>query len=325
MLKSQQVKDYALKCGADIVGITSMDRWEGAPTQCDARFIAPDAKSMIVMGFRIPRGTLRGIEEGTFFIPYASMGYAAINFILQPMVCWKVTAMLEDEGYESVPIPNNFGWNNTDFNGQIPDAISTTNLAKSVPVEPGKPAPDVFLHARFAAFMAGLGEIGWSKMFLSPRFGPRQRLAFIITDAPLEPDPIYEGPSLCDRCMMCARDCTGGAIPTDKSVKVNVAGHDLEWADINYDLCRPYFAGGSEEHNPFMVTEEDRKGFQLPSGRSNSFKIPATYSYGRALEGASGCIRACMIHLEEQGKLDNKFETPFRRRKPWRIPWPRQT
>ncbi len=72
-----------------------------------------------------------------------------------------------------------------------------------------------------------------------------------------------------------------------------------------------------------MVTEEERVGFQLPSGQSNSYKIGATYSYGRALEGASGCIRACMIHLEEQGKLDNKFETPFRRRKPWRIPWPR--
>ena len=29
------------------------------------------------------------------------------------------------------------------------------------------------------------------------------------------------------------------------------------------------------------------------------------------------------IILEEQGKLDNTFTQPFRRRKPWRIPWPR--
>jgi len=60
---------------------------------------------MIVMGFRIPRGTLRGIEEGTFYISYASMGYAGINHVLQPMVCWQVTAMLEDAGYEAMRIP----------------------------------------------------------------------------------------------------------------------------------------------------------------------------------------------------------------------------
>ena len=323
MLKSQDVKDFALKAGADIVGIASMDRWEGAPLQCDARQIAPDAKSMIVMGFRIPRGTLRGIEEGTFYVSYASMGYAAINHVLQPMVCWNVTAMLEDAGYESVPITNNFPWCNANGSGQDPSLNGMPNYNKSLPVEEGKAAPDVFVHMRLAAFMAGLGEIGWSKMFISPRFGPRQRLAAILTDAPLEPDPIYDGPTLCDRCMMCAQQCTGGAIPTDKSVKITVAGHDLEWGDINYLDCSRYFCGASEEHNPFMVTEADREGFQQPVSAAQRYKMGPTYDYGRAFEGASGCIRACMIHLEEQDKLDNKFQTPFRRRKAWRIPWPR--
>jgi hypothetical protein len=42
--------------------------------------------------------------------------------------------------------------------------------------------------------------------------------------------------------------------------------------------------------------------------------------YARALEGASGCIRACMIHLEKQGKLKNTFNHPFRTKRPWRIP-----
>ncbi len=324
MLKARDVKEYALAAGADIVGIASMDRWEGAPKQCDARYIAPDAKSMIVMGFRIPRGTLRGIEEGTFYISYASMGYAGINHVLQPMVCWRVTAMLEDAGYESVPIPNNFPWTNQNSGGQEPELTGKMNPARSLPVSPDKPAPDVFVHMRLSAFMAGLGEIGWSKMFMSPRFGPRQRLAAVITDAPLEPDPIYEGPKLCDRCMLCAEECTGNAIPTDKSVKVTVAGHELEWADINYVDCSRYFCGAAEEYNPFMVTEEDREGFQQPVSQGQRYKVGPTYDYGRALEGARGCIRACMIHLEEQGKLDNTFSQPFRRRKPWRLSWPRQ-
>ncbi len=62
--------------GADIVGIGSADRWEGAPIQMDPRQIMPELKSVVAMGFRIMRGTLRGIEEGTFFSnsPACTMG-----------------------------------------------------------------------------------------------------------------------------------------------------------------------------------------------------------------------------------------------------------
>jgi len=323
MLKSEDVKRYALEVGADLVGIASMDRWEGAPPHSDARFIAPDAKSMIVLGFRIPRGSLRGIEEGTFFVSYSSMGYAAINFVLQPMVLWKLTAMIEDAGYEAVPIPNNFPWSGVDMywaEGQ--------RTGFSTPVAPGRPAPDVFVPLRPAAVMAGLGEIGWSKLFMSPKFGPRQRLACILTDAPLEPDEMYSGPPLCDRCMLCVRDCTGDAISRTESVKLTVAGRDLEWGALDIHRCAQYFCGTHPEHNPFLTSEDDLRGF---SGETHAevhaaqkYKVGPTDLYGRALEGGRGCMRACMVHLEQQGKLSNTFDQPFRRRPQWRIPWPRE-
>ncbi|MBM4047859.1 MAG: hypothetical protein FJ279_22390 [Planctomycetes bacterium] len=318
MLTSKRVKDYARKAGADLVGIASMDRFEGAPKQMDPRYIMPDARAMIVMGFRIPRGCLRGIEEGTFYVSYCGMGYAGINHVLQPMVLWNITRMIEDEGYEALPIPNNFPWTNTDSSGQDPAKTGLPRLSFSRPVSPDKPAPDVFVHMRIAAVCAGLGEIGYSKMFLSPEFGPRQRLAAILTDAPLDPDPVFAG-TLCDRCMLCARDCTGQCIPRDKTVKVTVAGRPLEWGDIDYTVCSRYFCGASKEYNPFMITPEDEKGFTQPVGQSQRYKVGPTYDYGRALEGARGCIRACMIHLEEQGKLKNAFKQPFRRRKPWKL------
>ncbi len=319
MLKAEEVKECAKECGADLVGIASMDRFEGAPKQMDPRYIFPDAKAMIVMGFRIFRGCLRGIEEGTFFVAYAGMGYAGINWVYQPMVLWNLCKMIEDEGYEAVPIPNNFPWTNTNSSGQDPEATGRLNERWSRPVSPDRPAPDVFIHMRIAAFCAGLGEIGYSKMFLSPEFGPRQRLAAVITDAPLEPDPLYEGPQLCDRCMLCAEDCTGEAISTTETVKVTVAGRKLEWGKIDYEKCSRYFCGASKEHNPFMVTPEDEQGFTQPVGRSQRYKVGPVYVYGRALEGARGCIRACMVHLEEQGKIKNAFKHPFRRRKPWRL------
>ena len=319
MLTSAEVKQYAKACGADLVGIASMDRFEGAPKQMDPRYIFPDAKAMIVMGFRILRGTLRGIEEGTFYISYAGMGYAGINYVQQPMVLWNFCRMVEDEGYEAVPIPNNFMWTNTDSSGQDPEATGVMRESWSRPVSPDKPAPDVFIHMRIAAFAAGLGEIGYSKMFISPEFGPRQRLAAVLTDMPLEPDPLYSGPPLCDRCMSCAHQCTGGAISTERTTKVTVAGRELEWGEIDYDKCSRYFCGASKEHNPFMTSEADEEGFGQQVWKAQEYKVSPTYVYGRALEGASGCIRACMVHLEERGVLKNQFKSPFRKQKPWRL------
>jgi len=319
-MNAEQVKKFAKDCGADVVGITPMDRFEGAPKQMDPRYIFPDAKVMIVMGFRILRGALRGIEEGTFFGTYSSMGYAGINTILQPMVLWEFCRALEDRGYEAVPLPNHFSSTNIKMTGDEKETIGQARPEWSRPVSPDKPAPDVFFSMRIAAWCAGLGEIGWSKMFLTPEFGPRVRLAAVMTDMPLEADEIYNGPKLCDRCMLCARDCTVGAIPREASVKVTVAGRDLEWADIDYLKCSVGFCGASEEHNPFMVSDEDRKGFATPPyGKSQSYKVRPSHGYGRALEGARGCIRACMIHLDEQGKLTNTFAQPFRKRKPWRL------
>ena len=46
MLDSKAVKRIAREMGADLVGITPMDRFAGAPLQMDPRTIMPNAKSM---------------------------------------------------------------------------------------------------------------------------------------------------------------------------------------------------------------------------------------------------------------------------------------
>ncbi len=296
MNMAKDVKKFGKAKGADLVGIASMDRFEGAPRQMDPRHIFPDAKAMIVCALRIPRGTLLGIEEGTFFTSYSMMGYAGINFVSMPMVLWGITAHIEDQGYDAVPIANHFPWSgiSNDHGGE--------RTGWSRPVAPDKPAPDVFIPLRIAAFAAGLGQIGYSKVFLTPEFGPRQRFGVILTNAPLEPDPIFEG-ELCDRCMLCVKDCTGDAISATETEKITVAGQDVEWGKLDERRCRLAFSGGNPEANPFY---RDRTPENI-------------IWHGEAWEGARGCIRACMIHLEEKGVLKNKFERPFRTRKPWRL------
>lgn len=294
-MDSKELKDHAKKLGADLVGISPMSRFEGAPKQMDARYIFPEAKSMIVLGFRIARGTFRGIEEGTLFSNYPSMGYAALNQVYGPMVLWNLTRLLEDEGYETIPMLN------TNGGEAINPVTGKFRRGWSRPVRDGLPYPDVLVHYRLAAYNAGLGEIGWSKVFLTPEFGPRQRFVILLTDAELEPDPIYEG-KICDRCMLCVKNCHGNAISRTESVKVTVAGHQLEWGKLDQLACEKGIQGGANrELNPFEG------------------EYPRKYGYGRALEAACGCMRACMIHLEERKKIKNLFKNKFRSQEQWEI------
>lgn len=327
MLSAKVVKEFARKCGADIVGIGSMDRFDGAPKEMDPRYIFPDARSIIGFGFRIPRGCFRGIEEGTYFAAYPSMGYAHINLVFAPNVLRQVACMIEDEGYEAVPIQNMVICSSMDTLLGKPAKIS-------IPVSTDKPAPDVLLHFRIAAVICGMGEIGYSKLLITPEFGPRVRLAFILTDAPLEPDPIYEGLPLCDRCMLCVRECSGKAISSERTVKVKVAGKEFEWGELNEERCALAYTGGARETNPFYPPnleeieleeiERDSGGYSRPEFEVLR-KIPynaaclSIFHHFGAIEGARGCIRACMIHLESEGKLKNKFKKPFRSGSPWAI------
>ena len=326
MLKSEDVKKVARKCGADVVGIGSMDRFDGAPKQMDPRYIMPDAKAIIGLGFRIHRGLLRGIEEGTFFAAYTAMGYAQINDGYAPKVLREVGNFLEDNGYEAMLYQN-----------------TSVRLGPGAgrAVAPEKPMPDVFIHFRIAAFICGMGEIGYSKLFLTPEFGPRQRFAFILTDAPLEPDPIYEGPPICDRCMLCVKECPAGAISRNETVRVKIAGRTLEWGKLDVLKCTACYQAGTPEYSPFMpekVAKTLERIFKKGSSEQEGMmdytgdiwaylreEFPyihnawLSYHHPANICGGRGCIRACMMHLEKEGRIKNLFHSPFRKRKPWKL------
>ncbi len=64
---------------------------------------------------------------------------------------------------------------------------------------------------------AGLGEIGRMGLLMTPRLGPRVRIAVVTTDAPLIPsEPTFDPTVLqfCTICETCARVCPTQAIPT---------------------------------------------------------------------------------------------------------------
>lgn len=312
MLTAEEVKKRAKSFGADLVGIAPIERFEGAPLQMDPKQIMPEARSVIVMAFRVMRGSLRGIEEGTFFSNYSSMGYGGITYLYMPLTVINLSRFIEDHGYEAIPIGHQSDWRAIDNVGNLKRNFSR-------PVAPGRAHPDVMIHLRIAAYLAGLGEIGYSKVFLTPQFGPRQRLGVVLTEAELEPDPIYQGPQLCNRCMACVRECPGSAISATKTVKVELAGNMVEWGELDCAACDLAFRGGMKGDGRYIETWKEGT---IPSPISPFYKKPNNlYNIGQAVCGGRGCVRACMISLEKRGVLENKFKMPFRRRKPWLVDW----
>ena len=185
MLTSEMVKEAALSAGADLVGIGDMARFEGVPAEMDPRAIFPEARTVIGMAFRIPRGVQQGIEQGTQFYQYPSMAYGGINEIFAPAVLYHVGKMIEEHGYEAAV------YRNTGARGVVSDMdgspgntlspeeqIEVNEQAKNKaahhrsvqftrPAREGGVAPDLQFHFRLAAVACGLGEMGWSKMFRS--------------------------------------------------------------------------------------------------------------------------------------------------------------
>jgi len=323
VISAQKVKEFARSRGADLVGIGNIERWEGAPEQMHPANIFPDARSVIVIGSRIPRGCYRGIEEGTHFPSYPIYGYKRLNAQFRPLITYETALFIEEtSGFEAVPVP--------------PHPPESQPWRE--PVADGRAAPDVYPHFRYAAVLAGLGEIGYSKVFLSPQFGPRQRLGMILTDAKLDPDPLFDG-QICDGCKQCIADCPAGALMPEKEIHVNLGGKETVHADIHCGRCHLGHWGATNENSPFVAKAFPGMRMRMAEqdmawgAEAGSF-VRALFPYVPYYEmmwkqvpgflatcGARGCIRTCMDHLEREGRIGAAFNTgAFRKRRQWLLP-----
>jgi len=123
------VKRKALELGADAVGIGNIERWADAPIQLDPKQIMPECKSIIGMVFRVDRGSLRGVEEGTYFSNYSAMGYGGLTYVYMPMSVINLTKFIEDQGYEAIPMGHQSDWRAV----TIKEILTKSTAVPSVP------------------------------------------------------------------------------------------------------------------------------------------------------------------------------------------------
>ncbi len=118
------------------------------------------------------------------------------------------------------------------------------------------------------AIDAGLGELARNGLLITPTFGPRVRLAKVLTDLPLIPDkPIEFGVwDFCMICEKCAKKCPSQSImygqPTDKPNNISNREGLLRWP-INAETCLAFWAANGTDCSNCIRTCP----FNKPAGR----------------------------------------------------------
>jgi len=212
------VRKLAFAKGMDYIGITPVERLKEAPAGHRPQDLLPQAKSVVVMGVRIGEGVAGAVKAARGGLRHAVYSYMMYGFVVLNAelneAAHALARFLEKEGHMSLPIP------------------------ASPPFEQVK-LEAAFSH-RHAAVAAGLGEIGWHANFMVPDAGPRVRLVSVLTEARLEPDPVYAKGKLCDRskCDICIRICPIQAISPNKKVQFRIEDKTFEYSANDKWRCR---------------------------------------------------------------------------------------
>ncbi|MBO7147850.1 MAG: hypothetical protein J6W81_08895 [Lentisphaeria bacterium] len=228
-MNSAEIKEAARSLGADLVGIAPVERFEGMPEISDPRTFVPETRSVIAVGYRILRGSLRGVEEGTNFSSiYGFFGATYMEKMYMSRMVYDLCCMIENSGAVAAPV------------------LSCRCADQSF-------VPDYkeYAHA------AGLGSTGKGGFFLTPEYGHRQRLAFIFTSLELEGDEVIEC-DFCKDCDACIKACPLGAYKADNSLDLNLCRQCQNGAKVipneEVDRCASVCARAC------MVALEDKIG-----------------------------------------------------------------
>ncbi len=221
---TQEIKDFARAEGANLVGVAPVSRWAKAPIEHSPQGIFPEARNVIVCACHFLDAPAElGAEEDPRY-PGPAMTQMNVSAMLHD-IAWKVVRRLERLGHRAMFVRQSGQWRYRA--AELSDGSGDRGWVGDM------------CHY-YAAVCAGLGEVGWQNICLTPEFGPRQRFVSIITDAELTATPMYDGPALCDRCKLCAKNCPTRCFDEDVSGEmrhIEVEERRYEFPDRNLWRC----------------------------------------------------------------------------------------
>ena len=176
---TEKIKDTIIQLGANCVGVADTEPLKrltlNPPNLLDSFSRA------ISIALRLPSAAFEQIIDQP--TPLYSSIYQTANRILDE-IAFHTTNIIQTDGFKGLPIPASQVLDREHWYGAI------THKA--------------------VGRMAGLGWQGKSLLLVNPYYGPRIRLATVLTDAPLKADSPIK--NLCGECTLCRDACPAGAI-----------------------------------------------------------------------------------------------------------------
>ncbi len=250
-VSSESIKVLSRELGLDLVGVSSVSRLDEVsaqlrdlyadsfrlecrdrnpgkgPVDPDIRTKAfaiptaqdylPNAKSVIVIGLEVFKPILdvdhRTPSEG--LVAYAT--HKGFTLDLLADAAYRVCEALSVKGVTACPV--------FDF----------MKTASVTPFPIREYRHDNF-SSRFAAVAAGLGELGAHGMLMTKEFGVRQMCMSIVIDRELEPDPLYNGKTLCRGCGKCISACPAYAFGRDANT-IEIEGTTFSFNTHDHNKC----------------------------------------------------------------------------------------
>jgi epoxyqueuosine reductase QueG len=210
----------------------------------------PDARTVLVMGLHHPDvaielgGERHSQEIGPYTVQYL------MNSRLDEL-SYRMATFLEEQGFAAVPIVSSNIWRYNEYKD-----------LKAVF------APDVS-HI-YMAVVAGLSDIGFQGLSLTPEYGARNRFVTVITNADVEPDPLIPPGSICDKCMLCRTHCPADALSKEIDGEKVLRIDDYEYRFPNKNLWRcswgEHFDLDLDLDLPDVVTEQVIKDYVAKYG-----------------------------------------------------------
>ena len=179
---TNKILSLARNYGATLIGISNLNEYKD-----NVKAIPPDLledfESAISIAIALPLKAIHYISIESPGPLYAH-AYKTVNNLLDH-IAYKLSQYLISKGYNAQPIPASLTIDYKNYLGNIP-------------------------HKTFA-YMSGLGWIGRNLLLINPKYGPRIRLATILTNAKLNATgkPI---PNQCGNCTKCIEACPVGAL-----------------------------------------------------------------------------------------------------------------
>ncbi len=219
---AKEAEAFVRDQGADLVGFASIDRFRNAPDGYKPQDYMPDAAAVISIAIGLARGVCNiwgeSTKPGKTIGPYMFFGGGSMIDLELGRIANITAKWLEQQNFDALPFPpagevSVYRWRGTRQGESLAD----------------------FSH-KHAAVAAGLGEIGWNNLVITPRFGPRVRFISLITNAPLEPSPMYQGHTLCepDRCgFFCVKNCPAQALSKSESRVAIIGNKEYKYAKID--------------------------------------------------------------------------------------------